>query len=51
MVENNIWTVYEHISPSNKIYVGITSRNPKHRWDNGKGYTYKDDQKAFKAAI
>lgn len=51
MAENNIWTVYEHISPSGKVYVGITSRKPKYRWNHGKGYTYKDDQKAFKAAI
>lgn len=33
------WKVYVHISPSNKYYVGITSRkNIKDRWRNGKGY-------------
>ena len=32
------WTVYIHISPSNKYYVGITSREPELRWKNGKGY-------------
>lgn len=38
--ENNIWSVYIHISPSNKYYVGITSQNPiKIRWGKeGKGY-------------
>lgn len=34
----NNWTVYEHISPSGKIYVGITSLKPKARWENGSGY-------------
>lgn len=27
-----------HISPSNKRYIGITSKNPIERWKNGKGY-------------
>ena len=36
-MENN-YTVYMHISPSGKRYVGITSRKPKYRWNNGKGY-------------
>jgi group I intron endonuclease len=35
--ENN-YTVYMHISPSNKVYVGITKQNPVDRWQNGKGY-------------
>lgn len=32
------FTVYRHISPSGKSYVGITKRNPVVRWNNGKGY-------------
>ena len=32
------WSVYKHTSPNGKIYIGITSRNPLHRWNNGKGY-------------
>lgn len=37
--ENNNWTVYIHISPSNKYYVGITSqKNLNQRWRNGNGY-------------
>lgn len=40
--EEKRWTVYIHISPSNKYYVGITSRNPTDRWGrNGKGYQNK----------
>lgn len=31
------YSVYCHVSPSNKKYVGI-SCNPKKRWNNGKGY-------------
>ncbi len=27
-----------HISPSNKKYIGITSKKPIERWQNGKGY-------------
>ena len=30
--------VYCHISPSGKLYVGITSQLPQNRWRNGKGY-------------
>lgn len=34
----NNYCVYKHTSPSNKIYIGITSMNPKQRWANGNGY-------------
>lgn len=31
--------VYKHISPSNKIYIGITSQEPQRRWrKDGSGY-------------
>lgn len=40
--ENNNWTVYIHISPSNKKYVGITSRPVEERWKNGLGYIKND---------
>ena len=36
-MENN-YCVYKHTSPNNKVYIGITSMNPKQRWANGKGY-------------
>ena len=34
----NNYTVYMHISPSGKRYIGITSQKTKKRWQNGKGY-------------
>lgn len=35
------WTVYVHISPSGKYYVGITSqKNINGRWRNGEGYIH-----------
>jgi hypothetical protein len=47
-----MWCVYEHISPSNKVYVGITSRNPLKRWKGGSGYVRKDNhQPLFANAI
>lgn len=42
------WTVYRHISPSNKVYIGITCNPVWHRWQNGKGYR---GSPAFLAAI
>lgn len=36
-VESN-WSLYRHITPSGKIYIGITSQNPYYRWNNGRGY-------------
>ena len=32
------WTVYRHITPSGKSYIGITCRKPEDRWSNGNGY-------------
>lgn len=33
------YIVYKHTSPSNKVYIGITSQtNPNKRWRNGKNY-------------
>lgn len=37
---NKTWIVYEHISPSGKVYVGITSQRVKVRWQNGGGYIH-----------
>lgn len=34
----NNYTVYMHICPNNKVYIGITARKPEYRWNNGKGY-------------
>lgn len=32
------YCVYKHTSPSGKVYIGITKRNPLKRWKNGLGY-------------
>ena len=42
------YKLYVHISPSGKRYYGITSMNPKYRWNNGKGYK---NNKYFTSAI
>ena len=45
------WTVYIHISPSNKAYIGITSQLPNDRWgSNGCNYC-KENHRAFHNAI
>lgn len=37
LISNN-YSVYRHTSPSGKVYIGITKRKPKERWDSGHGY-------------
>ena len=32
------YIIYKHTTPSNKVYIGLTSRNPILRWNNGNGY-------------
>lgn len=32
------YCVYMHTAPNGKVYIGITCRKPKKRWDNGNGY-------------
>ena len=32
------YTVYMHIAPNGKRYIGITSRKPEYRWSGGNGY-------------
>lgn len=36
----NNWIVYKHTSPSGKVYIGITGKNPEDRWRNGRGYAH-----------
>lgn len=38
-VEEN-YTVYLHIFPNKKVYVGITNQTPERRWRKGKGYRH-----------
>ena len=33
-----MYTVYKHTTPSEKVYIGITSKSPEERWLNGRGY-------------
>lgn len=43
------WTIYRHISPSGKVYIGITSkRNPSNRWGRN-GYNYRSSVLFYKA--
>lgn len=43
-----MWTVYVHTCPNGKRYVGITSKNPKVRWNRGNGYHKQFFYKAIK---
>ena len=46
---NRKWIVYEHISPSNKVYIGITcNKDVNKRWQYGHGYK---NCKVFQRAI
>lgn len=47
-MENKKWTVYEHICPNGKRYIGITCKKPERRWKNGRGY---EKGTAFRKAI
>lgn len=37
-MDKKIFTVYMHIAPNMKKYIGITCRKPEKRWDSGEGY-------------
>ena len=37
-MENKNYTVYMHICPNGKRYIGITKLKPQERWGNGKSY-------------
>ena len=32
------YCVYKHTAPNKKVYIGITSKKPQRRWNNGNGY-------------
>ena len=34
----NKYTVYKHVSPDGRVYIGITGRKPMERWQCGHGY-------------
>lgn len=37
-MEEKKFSVYCHVTPNNKRYIGLTRDIPKYRWNNGKGY-------------
>ncbi|MBR3672844.1 MAG: GIY-YIG nuclease family protein [Clostridia bacterium] len=47
-MEEHNYTVYMHICPNGKKYIGITKQLPEKRWKKGDGYR---TQKYFKRAI
>jgi group I intron endonuclease len=50
--EDRRWCVYMHTNKiNNKVYVGITSRNPGERWGNNGNHYTKDKQPVFYNAI
>ena len=42
------YTIYQHIFPNNKQYIGITKREPETRWGPG-GYHYKNNPPMWEA--
>lgn len=50
-METKNWTVYEHICPNGKRYIGITSQKIKKRWQNGRGYEKGHGKSLFSKAI
>ena len=48
-VSNNNFCVYKHSAPNEKVYIGITGREPIERWRNGNGYV--DQPKFYKAIL
>ena len=45
---NGTYTVYKHTGPTGKVYIGITRREPRKRFDGGRGYAHSPH---FSAAI
>lgn len=48
-MNNKKFYVYQHIFPNGKMYIGITSKIPKNRWENGKGYSKKNQNVMYNA--
>ena len=44
-----MYTVYRHITPSGKVYIGITKQKPEQRWQNGNGY--KNNKHFYRAIL
>lgn len=41
------YIVYMHRFPNGKVYIGITSKKPEDRWENGRGYQTQNVYKAI----
>lgn len=37
--KENRYSVYKHTTPDGKVYIGMTGRSPKRRWESGYGNT------------
>ena len=48
LYNTDLYLVYKHTSPTNKVYIGITKNLPNARWNEGAGY---ETQKKFYKAI
>lgn len=48
VVTDNSYSVYMHISPKGKRYIGITKRNPVKRWGYN-GYCYRHNEYFYRA--
>ena len=46
---SRLFTVYRHISPVGKVYIGITCQKVERRWKNGLGY--RDSTHIFRAIM
>lgn len=38
MEQERNYCVYKHTTPSGKVYIGLTGKDPSTRWNNGNGY-------------
>lgn len=45
------YTVYMHVCPNGKRYIGITRQSVEKRWKNGKGYSRKENTYFYKAIL
>jgi transcriptional regulator with XRE-family HTH domain len=48
-MNNKKFCVYEHLFPNGKRYIGITSKKPNARWENGRGYSESHQNVMYKA--
>lgn len=49
-MQDKRYYLYRHITPSGKVYIGITCQKPENRWNNGRGY-FNAIKTPFKSSI